>query len=186
MYMGITLSIGLVLALSTISVSAQEPNGFQEFEKGSVSQNSLEQAKALVNESYMMSIKRSVDKNCDNSGNCSIASIETKQNGWRVSAGCGEGAVNASGGNNYYYGATPTMKTENGVNCYVGVAYENKTCTAQFKIPQVDFVNFIRYSLAQRVQGSEVEMGQLNPEYEFQKRLQLEFARTLQSACANK
>lgn len=179
--------ISLVVILAAFSVYAQEPNGFQEFEKGSVSRNSLEQAKDLVNESYMMSIKRSVDQNCDASGNCSIATIETKQNGWRVSAGCGDGAVNAAGGNNYYYGAAPNMKTDsNSVNCYVGVAYENKKCTAQFKIPQVDFVNFIRYSLAQRVEGAVVEMNQLNPEYEFQKRLQLEFARTLQNACSNK
>lgn len=181
-----SISMGLVVILASISVLAQGPNGFQEFENGSVSQNSLKQAQDLVNESYMMSIKRSVDQNCDASGNCSIATIETKQNGWRVSAGCGDGAVNAAGGNNYYYGAAPSMKTDDSVNCYVGVTYENKKCSAQFKIPQVDFVNFIRYSLAQRVEGAVVEMNQLNPEYEFQKRLQLEFARTLQNACSNK
>ncbi len=184
------MNMSLSILVSTLLIGtlayAQGPNGFKEFEKGSSERDSLAEARSLVDETYMMAIKRSVEKNCDKNDNCAIATIETKQNGTRVSAGCGDGAVNASGGNNYYYAASPTMKTDNSVNCYVGISYEHKTCSAQFKIPQVDFVNFIRYSLAQRVQGSVVEMGQLNPEYEFQKRLQLEFARTLQNACANK
>ena len=184
MNMGFSI-LAATLLTGTMAYS-QGPNGFQEFETGSVQRESLQEAESLVNESYMMAIKRSVEKNCDKSDNCAIATIETTQNGTRVSAGCGDGAVNASGGSNYYYGTAPQTKSDDSVNCYVGIAYEHKTCKAQFKIPQVDFVNFIRYSLGQRVQGSPVEMGQLTLEYEFQKRLQLEFARTLQNACANK
>lgn len=69
--MGFSILVSILL-VGTMAY-AQGPNGFQEFERGSVNRESLVEAESLVNETYMMAIKRSVDKNCDNSGNCAIA-----------------------------------------------------------------------------------------------------------------
>lgn len=175
-----------LLVLSTCSFAAAEGpnNSLDELERGTVQRDSLD-PEEVVDSSYAQQLARDIYNNCSN-GKCSVASISIRNKGVSFNMGCGEGGLNGAGGTNYYIGGQLDHSKSSGTNCYAGFTIKNEKCSASFNIPESDFVNFVRTNLAQRVEGSVVGMNRLTPEYEFQKRIQLEFARTLQNACGNK
>lgn len=180
----LSLLVGLCAFVVSTSAFAEGPNSLDELERGTVQRDSLELAD-VINDSFANQLLKDVADNCLH-GKCTLATISTRNKGVSLQLGCGEGNMNGANGTTYYIGGGTGQQKTDGTNCYAGLTIKNEKCSAEFKVPQSDFVNFVRYNLAQRVEGAVVEMNRLNPEYEFQKRLQLEFARTLQNACGNK
>lgn len=173
------------LTISTSAAFAEGPNSLDELERGTVQRDTLD-PQEVVDESYAKQLARDVFNNCYR-GKCSIVSIATRNKGVSFQMGCGEGGMNTSTGTSInVYGPDGNQTKQDQTNCYAGFTVRNEKCTASFQIPESDFVNFVRTNLAQRTEGTVVGMNRLNPEYEFQKRIQLEFARTLQNGCGHK